>query len=810
MEVYVNEKDSHIASSTANLFANFEVKNRIYYNILGSELVTKYLDSEGIDIKGLNNLHSIKKIIEEFDISDIMLKNIHIDVRVIFDENQIFIPKSHFTYNLTPDIYIALKISKDLSNGEILGFFEPKIINKNNTNGDYYFLEKEKLNSPFDLVSFVKNYDGNTRQQISQEDLEDFAGDIISFSDNDISDIDKKRLFEQLVKCDELRSKFIEYENFEILSYKAMRDSSIIKKEIADITEDFIEDEIIDENFDLEEISVQDELSDDDLIEEIGQTEIAEDVSEEAELAEEPIEDVLEETELVEETELTEDSLIEDSILEEVIEDEVFDETVEPNIDVEDGLLAVSDDLPEEMTELDALITDGIEPLNIDEDINITDEAIHDDISLNLKSEDILEEADLIETEIDKSENVESLVETSVLEEVNDDIEQAEIDEIEDNLISVEGFQLDDEIDLQEPSDEVISAEVLADKAADETQDVIQNDDLEKLEGMSAFGSSLLESLQADDSVELEESGFTSEVNVSEIVVESNSGNILDEIFQEQEDMSAETEEEQIDNIDDIPDISTVISEIIPEDVEENAFNGEELGILYNDEVNQTSTEQNISDDALIRRENSNKKSLFISILLVVFLASGIFYFIKSKNSNVTEIPQSASNRETADDNILTANVPTQPQVPQKAVEDMKNEIKKDIQNTSEPKVVIPVNNAHQAFMSVSKMTWDVPEAMVYNKDLQSYLKSAGKSIKLSLSADLLLASEYAYTNSVKMSLTIDRNGNLTANKMISGSGSAQIDNIVLQSVKDYINAVKPPVQGLQGNSFNLNLIIYF
>ena len=38
----------------------------------------------------------------------------------------------------------------------------------------------------------------------------------------------------------------------------------------------------------------------------------------------------------------------------------------------------------------------------------------------------------------------------------------------------------------------------------------------------------------------------------------------------------------------------------------------------------------------------------------------------------------------------------------------------------------------------------------------------------------------------------------------------SQIDNIVLQSVKDTMNAVKPPVDEIKGQNFILALIIYF
>ena len=121
--IYIEDQDKLDASAAANAFAHKDTKNRAYINTLGAELALKYLASENIDVSETYNIHSIKKILEEMDISDIMLPNIHIDVRVVFDENVIFIPKSHFEYNLVPDIYLVFNLAKDFTHVKFLGFF---------------------------------------------------------------------------------------------------------------------------------------------------------------------------------------------------------------------------------------------------------------------------------------------------------------------------------------------------------------------------------------------------------------------------------------------------------------------------------------------------------------------------------------------------------------------------------------------------------------------------------------------------------------------------------------------------------------
>ena len=97
--IYIDENDKKNAGISANNFAKEDTRNRAYYNDLGARLVQKFLASENIDVSDIYNIHKIHKIVEELDISDIMLKNIHLDVRVVFNENFIFIPKSHFIYD---------------------------------------------------------------------------------------------------------------------------------------------------------------------------------------------------------------------------------------------------------------------------------------------------------------------------------------------------------------------------------------------------------------------------------------------------------------------------------------------------------------------------------------------------------------------------------------------------------------------------------------------------------------------------------------------------------------------------------------
>lgn len=227
--IYVEENDKAEASAQAKGFAKTSVRNRAYINTLGVELGLKYLASEGINVSNLHNLHSVHKFLEEFDIADIILPNVHIDVRVVFSDKYIFVPKSHFEYGLTPDIYLVFQLSEDQSYVKALGFFKPELINKKDANNDYYFIQKEKLTPVINLKAFIESASNNTTQILDEETVYMSESYFISMVDNDLHDEDKKNLIGTLLKSDSLRDRLIEFSNFEILSYKAANDDDLQK-----------------------------------------------------------------------------------------------------------------------------------------------------------------------------------------------------------------------------------------------------------------------------------------------------------------------------------------------------------------------------------------------------------------------------------------------------------------------------------------------------------------------------------------------------------------------------------------------------
>lgn len=1039
--IYVEQEDKSQASAAARGFAQKNIQNRAYINTLGARLAMKYLASEDINISNIYNIHSIKKILEEIDISDVMLPNIHIDVRVVFDENVIFIPKSHFEYNLVPDIYLVFHLAKDISHVKFLGFFEPKLINKNNANNEYYFIEKEKLSPAVDLKKYVENFNGSHQENVSEDDLLNSERIIIAMSDNDITENDKKYLIQQLTKSAELRDKFIEYENFETLSYQAMTDPMIERKTSAaqqdslsleDISNlETIEspaDEAVEQTEDFTqgfaEITQEEPLEEIDTVEENEQTETT--INDELTISDnfddfglEPIEDFSDISLDEDNTEIKEVNNDNSGFLDTAAElgqaaalgagaaalgagvaaaaegiaaaetainaaetgAEALNtglEIIDKGIEIANDLISTDTSAPEPLSldDIDTSMLDNIdyheeeiheetislkdvevpleteptdfidkidnkislddiklEPLNEEpENINIEQETISlkdvDTTGMEVADEEFSEETislDNVNTEAvnivpetDFEENIMSFdnVDEPVATE-NDDfmddvmsfddvIEPEELNDNafeapEDNSISFDEDEntsselLNNEINEEElNTDEIesVTSEPL-DNMESAVDEIIDNNELpqENSENES-FGKNLLNNLSPEnlDNISIDDLGLSDDLpsDISDDIsshellsqiddllnsdiaqpsfetsaettnnVQEEPANILDEELPSIEESLLDTEiipDEvpvnqhsaadsplESDSDDEMPD--TAIDELLDFGDEEEQNDEDKLGVLFNDtdagndtELPSSMEELNEYEDselpkepvvpgaALYTKPQLNKKVIIVAAALVtVIAAASAVMLLKPKGDSSADIEPLSKSAEagvvdglpgTSPTNIestIATNVPELEKIP--VQEAPKAKTVQAAQPAKELKSAAPVRQkpaSSESYLSVNRLVWDVPDALSYSPKMQNYLRTAGKSIKLSLSADLLLATEYAYTNQVKVNIKLSKDGTVQEAKVASGSGSDQIDKIVLQSVKDTLNVVKPPSSEIKTPDFNLSLIIYF
>ena len=601
--IYIEKENHTEAEFMSRTFVNKELKNRAYLNALGAELVTKYLTSEGIKFNNVHNLHSISKVLESVDIADILLPNIHLDVRVVFNEKHIFIPKSHFELELVPDAYVVLKLDEEFKHVELLGYFKPSQINKRNENREYYFFDRSKLSSPASLTKFVKDFTGRTSRDISEEDLLRGRELAISLADHNISVSEEKELLELLLLSDVLRESVLEFDNFETLSYSTapVLSESLAVVEIAEENEETEEEEIIEEETEeiveeaelepAEEISLATMAMDEeiDLDAAFPEAELEEETLEEAE--EEPLEDPVsdedaedETTEEIEEEEETSEK----EVAEEVIENTLDEELIEEHI--------------EEVTELDF----------VDLDAEVEDEVLENDLTEKLetpKTEELAEEELSIEEEEEEEELTVSEEET--IEETDEDDEF--VNELNEAAglteeIDLEEETLEEDLDFVEPSEEPIidEEEIETEDIENVSEEIIEEVEEETLE---PEGVEEVESTELDIAENITED--TIEPLVEEPLAEETLA--LDETF----DVSEAVEEEIIDTVEEITPDPTIVDENLPTldldetpalEVDPNDLGDDLLGGNLVDENNEIITTTEVTetvDETVVEEEEA-------------------------------------------------------------------------------------------------------------------------------------------------------------------------------------------------------------
>ena len=449
--IYIEKDNITEAEFMSKSFVNRGIKNRAYINALGAELVMKYLVSEGFNIEELHNIHSISKVLEKIDIADVLLPNIHIDVRVVFDDNQIFIPKSHFDLEIVPDIYLVLKFDEEFDHAEFLGYFKPEQINKKDANKDYYFIAKSKLSSPETLSKFIKDYPGKVSRNLSEEDMLRGRELSVTLADHNITDDEFREFLELLLLNDSLRESVLEFDNFETLAYNVA--SGLGKSQSIELITPAVEtpagessdseNSTGEELLNNEEITLAEpELGDDDILldesffeddetesdENNNQSDTDEEEQQQPETDSEDVSDNLEniETNIEEDTLIEEESIdLGDDLLDENltvsddIETSTMEEDIQTDIDtsIEESSLPILDeesvDLGEDLLDNDLTVSDDIETSTVEEDIQIDMDASLEETPLtNLEEETLNLGEDLGEEEIQEIDSLQEETDT--------------------------------------------------------------------------------------------------------------------------------------------------------------------------------------------------------------------------------------------------------------------------------------------------------------------------------------------------------------------------------------------------------------
>lgn len=816
-----------------------ETKKRAYINILGARLAMKMLFSQKIEANNLYSLYTIQNVLEEIDIADIYFKGIKIDARLVFNQEEIFIPKSHFEYNLVPDLYLVLNLKEDLSSAEFLGFFEPKDLNKKNANEKFYFFEYENLQKPDKLKSFLEKYEEKKDFQLPQENFEKAEELLLALADKEISEQDKHLLFKMLSDSFALREKAVEFENFEVLSKKVAKNDKLAQDDVLSIvgSQKLYEDET-------ETLPEEVELQPDETLEEpfVGDEDATPESLDE------------QETILPEDMPLFVDSQDEGEVIPAYLKDS---ELILPaNIPVFADSQDEEEVIPSYMKDPSALIQDEQEvqdynPIDSDEnELDSADEGLsipfraveNDESTLATDDENAFGELPAIFEEEDenqgKQQSLEYKQETVSLDTFDFDMLNDELEKTEEKSIVSDDDLLFLESEEDEPHETKTNGAMLQAKGEDDSEfDLLRAfSDLEESEDEKPASekedykkptlhhdeliSQLDEFLsEAEGSPKSENllKGISAFKDDTEAILSEVSSDGSDIVYFQKEEDEAESPVSIIQN-------DETKAEPNPnKDLIQALFEKEKLAEAANSQG--AEIEANEEKMKLPFELTKNKKLIIAASLSVAVLAAiaigGNVAQNKSKNIIVRQDtinssalpPQGQSSEGGAQGDEM--NPPT---LNQDGVQTQDLAAGQGFSGAGQQvqggrdmgRAVSDGFTSEPVSTTISKVAWEVPEELAYNDSFRKYLQIAGKSLKLNLQNNLLLANEMAYSNKVIVDLTISRDGSLQSSDISLSSGSKQIDKIVLQSVKETLKYLKMPSNELSGQSAVATLIISF
>ena len=232
--IEISKDDMHDAMySSARLDEN--IQKRAFANVLGARLGIKFLKKLNINADNFNSLYTIPAILKDMDISDICIDNIRADIRIVADENHLCIPKSHYEYNITPDIYIFMKLSEDLSTATFIGAIAPDEVNKSVENRDYYFINNSDLYNENSLKNAINKGKPKSNVQIAENEVIKAESMLVNFIDGDIMNHEKHFVYEVLKQSPELQNLFREFEKFENISTDLAHTEEILSDSVLDV-----------------------------------------------------------------------------------------------------------------------------------------------------------------------------------------------------------------------------------------------------------------------------------------------------------------------------------------------------------------------------------------------------------------------------------------------------------------------------------------------------------------------------------------------------------------------------------------------
>ena len=764
---YLIEDEKKRKLSFLNSCALFALKNFVEKNKFNMDAVTN------------TNLFRVPSVAERYEISDLYINNIRFDVRVSLDGNVFPIPKVHIKNSILADYYVVFLGTKNPLKCEGLGFVKKDDLVYESKDDEYYYVSTSVL-SP---ISYLKDEVYSCRKQPKEFydtehriSIENFG----AFLDGELDSVRSMDLIEHLLECEECRGKFVEYSFLEdvltaVKHYPELKEaveSSLPKeteeeKQPEDMTES-LETNVSEEN--MSEPQEETVLFDDEVVEEDSFVDLSQDevLIDEPSILVEPVEEIsAEESDAQAEESSTDEISQTETETETNVEEETKDEyeIKEDNLPGNEGILDIAE--KEEKQPESALLVE--EPESPIENIQNTPETILD-IDFGSLETSIPLVGDETENS-DVSENVQPSFDMNV---ETGEKEQEQPQEQEQPLVNVEEETNKSENNYANESVEITNSQnYYVDINSDDTSVDI---DLSKDEGLNREEEILLN----DVKLEIDNMESNAEIK-AELKEDKELQNIL-------------TSNRGFENTKEIYNDVNKMEETaknVYEDIEEKAQNEDKVHMtiskLYNEEVANTASYENEAEIVEDVKDNSKKPkgaiiAVAASLAAIAVIVGGFLIAGKTPNLGTNKAVNTPNQNVEADANT----------------------------NMDMDKSMAEAFSDGQNSLHVTKMSWLKSDKLIITPEIRDYMSDTANSVWDDIELNSGSVNGSAVLNSCKIVILINNEGRIKNVRIGESSGSQEVDNIVLNSVKTVVENNPPVNYSISGEDIGLVLVVNF
>ena len=841
LKLKIDEKSYGYAKIYASLLSDEFQRKRAYASILALYAFLNTLEKTPYEIQKAMTLFRNPVINEQYEISDLYVNGWHLDVRVVTGGDAVLIPKVHFDADIVPDYYVVVKVDSELKNAELIGFADKSNLQKEAYDYHYNYVSFDSLISYDEFIEKIKN----KKPIISRaEEHELFKESYLGLMDNEIDIPTKNRILKHLFECDECRTEFCCFTGFEMVSCNASKYPELLEDQTLNIigaqsVDDkkyegkeetiYIADETEEEHFQKENLNSEETVSDilDELFSVEDEFEQDSDVTAEKTIINNDIKPNDVELQIIEDDtdkiDLQDEKEQELEIINENNSEDIKDSGLENKRDV-NIIYDESDIKSSQDADIEVIDSKNLyENNDNDDDFFILDNLYENDLSTDNSSDLSTESEDNIQkvivdydkndrpvysyiTPVDKND-AESF--SSEIETINDDISYLDDEDENPENSNIEDISID-EIDEQESDMQEITSEVTDnDNIQEYDKDIEYTDDIE----------------YQDDDTEDSISEVDLNINNSEY---DNSENFIDnDSSQDYEEYEDYQDDDATDEIQDYNDDSDSFEE------------------------NEEEYEDDDIPEEKISKGSSKIALVLLSIVILIFMiGGGAFFLLKNRNNTETsaaektadnnsvevqnqqvsndmfEQPISSENSSMLPNDTKTVNNDVQlpvenpmsgaiPSSGTIALPPLKeSDLIKPVERKSHGDVNKAIANAFSqggSRVSLRGLNWFCTSELFSDRTFKNYLQNLDNTLKQNLKNNILNATQTPPKDSVSAKFAVDNNGNLQKVIISESSGLEEIDNIVLQSIKESFEGEKSMIlndSALKSDMYYLKVVI--